>query len=456
MSGSVRPALLIVAVALMATGGIKVAHAAPAAPAAGPAAKPGAGPAPAPAAAASAGGAAIRSFYADRFSRRPSVAAMTELGRRLFFEPRLSASGKMACATCHDPAFAYGPPNGRSTQLGGPDLRGVGLRAVPALRYLQTVPPFSEHHFDEAVDDSVDQGPTGGHGWDGRADTAHDQARLPLTSKFEMANPDIETVVAKVAAGSLAARFRAVFGDDVFADPLRGSTAVLLCLEVFQQSPKDFYPYASRYDAYLRRQGTLSPAEQRGLALFNDPRKGNCASCHPSQIRHDGFPGFTDFGYNALGVPRNRALPANADPGFHDLGLCGPLRTDLGGHPEYCGEFRVPSLRNVALRRAFFHNGVFHRLEQVLAFYAERDTNPGKWYARGGVAGVEPFDDLPAAYRGNVNRERPFGGNPGAPPALRGDEIRDIIAFLESLTDADLLKASARGRPAPASGVTAR
>jgi cytochrome c peroxidase len=387
--------------------------------------------------------AAAKSFYADRFSKRPSVAAMTGLGRRLFFDPRLAIAGNMACATCHDPRFAYGPPNARSTQLGGPDRKSVGVRAAPTLRYLQTVPPFTEHHFDEAVDESVDQGPTGGHGWDGRADTTHDQARLPLTSKFEMANPDVDSVVARVARGPLAAEFRATFGDDVFADPVRGSTALLMCLEVFQQSPKDFYPYTSRYDAYLRGKGTLSAAEQRGLALFNDSKKGNCASCHPSQIRHDGFPNFTDFGYNALGVPRNRTLPANADPAFHDLGLCGPLRTDLAAHAAYCGEFRVPSLRNVALRRAFFHNGVFHTLDDVLAFYVERDVSPGKWYPkvdRTSDGKVEAFDDLPATYRANVNRDPPFGGKPGAAPALSKAEIRDVIAFLKTLTDADLAK----------------
>ena len=383
--------------------------------------------------------AASKSFYAaGRFSRRPSVAAMTELGRQLFADPQLSRAGNMSCATCHDPHFAYAPPNARSTQLGGPDLKSVGVRAAPSLRYLQALPPFSEHHFDEAVDESVDQGPTGGHGWDGRADTTHDQARLPLTSPFEMANPDVDGVVARLARGPLAARFKTVFGDDVFADPVRGSTALLMSLEVFQQSPKDFYPYTSRYDAYLRRQGQLSASEQRGLALFNDPKKGNCALCHPSGIRHDGFPNFTDFGYNAIAVPRNRTLPANSDPAFHDLGLCGPMRTDLARHGEYCGEFRVPSLRNVAVRRAFFHNGQFHRLSEVLDFYVTRDTNPGKWYAKANGK-TDPFDDLPAAYRKNVNSDPPFGGKPGAPPALDKREIADVIAFLQTLTDADLV-----------------
>ncbi|HVY37387.1 MAG TPA: cytochrome c peroxidase [Polyangia bacterium] len=383
-----------------------------------------------------AGSPAPKSFYAQSFSRRPRPDEMTELGRALFFDPQLSAFGNMSCATCHAPKFAYGPPNDHATQLGGPALKSPGLRAAPSLRYLQAVPSFSEHHYDESADDSLDQGPTGGHDWDGRAASAHEQARGPLTSPFEMANPDVESVVARLAQGPLSARFRAVFGDDVFGDASRGTTALLMCLEVFQQSPKDFSPFTSRYDKYLARQGTLTAAEQRGLALFNDAKKGNCAACHPSGLRKGAFPLFTDFGFGALAVPRNRALPANADPTFHDLGLCGPVRADLANHPEYCGQFRVPSLRNVALRRAFFHNGVFHRLDQVLDFYAERDTGPRKFYPR--TAGA--FDDLPAIYWKNVNREPPFGGTPGAAPPLTRAERRDIGSFLQALTDADLAR----------------
>ena len=390
-------------------------------------------PLPTPAA----GTAAEQSFNADRFARRPKPAEMTELGRQLFFDRSLSASGQMACATCHDPRFAYGPSNDRPTQLGGPDMKSPGLRAVPSLRYLQAIPAFTEHFLDEATDGSKDVGPTGGHAWDGRVDTKHDQAKLPLMSTFEMANPDIGSVVEKVARGPLAPRFRAIFGDNVFGDPVRGSTAVLMCLEVFQQSPTDFYPYSSRYDAYLRRQIKLTASEARGLQLYDDPQKGNCASCHPSAGYHGAFPQFTDYGFNALAVPRNARIAADADPSFHDMGLCGPERKDLAAHDEYCGFFRVPSLRNVAVRRVFFHNGAFNSLERVMEFYVERDTNPAKWYRKVGRR-VEKYDDLQAKFHKNVTQDRPFGGAPGAKPALSKSEIRDVIAFLKTLTDADL------------------
>ena len=136
---------------------------------------------------------------------------------------------------------------------------------------------------------------------------------------------------------------------------------------------------------------------QRRLVLFNDPAKGNCASCHRSARGNDGTPPqFTDFGLIAIGVPRNRDIPANADPRFHDLGACGPLRSDLAGRGEFCGLFRTPSLRNVALRRTFFHNGAVHSLREAIAFYVERDTNPGKWFPRDADGTVRRYDDLPA------------------------------------------------------------
>ena len=62
--------------------------------------------------------------------------------------------------------------------------------------------------------------------------------------------------------------------------------------------------------------------------------------------------------------------------------LCGPLRTDLAGHSEYCGRFLTPTLRNVALRQRFFHNGAVHTLREAIEFYVERDTDPAKWYPR--------------------------------------------------------------------------
>jgi len=374
-------------------------------------------------------------FYATRFEKVPSPAALTTLGRMLFFDKSLSASGRMACATCHDPAHYYGPPNQSAVQRGGANGKEFGLRAVPSLRYTQAIPPFTEHYFDDEGDDSIDQGPAGGRTWDGRAQSAHDQARLPLLSPFEMANPRPDDVVEKVQHAAYAGEFRRAFGDHVFDDKALTFKGILMALETFQQSPADFYPYDSKYDAYLRHQIELTAEEARGLAAFNDAGKGNCIRCHQSSLRKGAFPQFTDFGFAAIGAPRNSAIPANADRSYFDLGLCGPLRTDLKDEAQYCGLFRAPSLRNVATRRVFFHNGVIHRLEDAIRFYAQRDTEPKKWYPRAANGNVLKFDDLPQRYRENVDVEPPFDRHPGDAPALSEQEIKDIASFLNTLTD---------------------
>ena len=374
-------------------------------------------------------------FYGASFEKPPAPAAMAAVGRALFFDPSLSASGKLACATCHNPAHAFGPADELPVQRGGADNARPGVRAVPSLTYTQNVPPFTEHFFDSEGDDSVDQGPAGGRTWDGRAQSAHEQAQLPLLSPFEMANPSPQAVVAKVQRASYEALFRETFGQRVFDDAELAFKGVLLALETYQQTPLEFYPYTSKYDAYLRREASFTNQELRGLSAFNDPARGNCARCHPSAMSGGAFPQFTDFGYAAIGAPRNSAIPANGDPRYFDLGLCGPLRTDLKDRFEYCGRFRTPSLRNVAVRRVFFHNGVFHRLEDVVRFYVQRDTDPQKWYPRAPDGSVLKFDDLPARYRRNVDEDPPLDRRPGGRPAMTEAQVEDIVAFLHTLTD---------------------
>jgi len=365
-----------------------------------------------------------------------AVRQMTSVGEKIFFDPTLSGSGKLACASCHSPDHAFGPPNALSVQLGGSDMHRPGIRAVPSLKYLQAVPQFTEHFHDsdDEGDESVDAGPTGGLTWDGRVDHGADQARIPLTSSFEMGSTPAK-VVAAVKAGAYAEDFRRAFGANIFDSDDKAFASVLRALEAFEQVPQKFYPYTSKFDAYLAGKAKLSDAEMHGLQLFNDESKGNCAACHISQRAKDGSPPqFSDFGLIALGVPRNGALPVNKDPRYHDLGACGPERTDLKGRSEFCGLFRTPSLRNVALRKTFFHNGIYHSLDDVVRFYVERDTNPEKFYpVSKGV--VQKFDDLPKRYWDNLNTEAPFDRKRGEKPALDEAEIKDVVAFLNTLTD---------------------
>lgn len=374
--------------------------------------------------------------YAPSLKRQPSVPEMTAMGRAMFHEPSLSASGKLSCASCHSPEHAYGPPNNLAVQMGGGDSHAAGTRAAPSLRYRQTTPPFTEHFHDDDGDDSVDAGPTGGRNWDGRAQSGHEQAMIPLLAANEMGNASEAAVVAKLKAGPLAAQFKRTYGDDIFASDATAMRWIAMSLEVFQESPADFYPYTSKFDAVLRKQAVLSTQEARGLALFNDEKKGNCAACHLSAMSGSGgFPQFTDDGLINIGVPRNAKLQANADPAYFDMGLCGPYRKDLADHKEYCGTFKTPSLRNVAERKVFFHNGSFTSLAQVLRFYAQRDTSPQKWYPKNLDGSIHKFDDLPPGLAANVNTEPPFDRQRGGKPSLSEVEITDVIAFLKTLSD---------------------
>jgi len=377
-------------------------------------------------------------------SRIPAAVRLTplaELGKALFFDPSLSSSGRLACASCHDPANAYGPPRGAGPVMrGGTRMDRPGLRTVPSLRYLQHVPRFTRHLYLSRTDDPEDVGPGGGLMWDGRADTLDVQALIPLLDAREMANRDVHALATRLLASAEGARLRAPEPRrpaDERDDDERLADLAAQALARFEIEDPSFHPYDSRYDAYLRGTGRLTAQELRGLQLFNSADKGNCAECHPSTPGPGGRPpDFTDERFVAVGVPRNPALLADADAAFYDLGLCGPYRTDLiRESAEYCGMFRTPTLRNAGRRAFFFHNGRFTTLEQVVQFYVTRDLEPARWYP---VRDGRPvlYDDLPPVYRPNVDRiDPPFDRRPGQAPALTAAEIADLVAFLRTLDD---------------------
>ncbi|QIG93912.1 cytochrome-c peroxidase [Bradyrhizobium sp. 6(2017)] len=374
----------------------------------------------------------------SRAEARRLAERLSALGQALFFDPSISPSGKLACSSCHDPARGFGPANAMAVQLGGGDLRQPGVRAVPSLKYLQVVPSFTEHFHDseDEADESVDNGPTGGLTWDGRVDRGADQARIPLLSDFEMGNRNEADVAGRVLAAGHGKAIAAIAGPKKAANPATVYKTALKALEVYQQDYRTFYPYSSKYDAMLAGKAELTPAEARGLDLFNAANKGNCASCHISRRGNDGTPPqFTDYGLIALGVPRNPDIPANKDPAYFDLGLCGPLRTDFLKREDYCGLFRTPTLRNVALRQTFFHNGAVHSLRDSVRFYVERETRPERWYPRNADGSIDKYDDLPDRPKANVCMDPPFDRKAGDEPALTSAEIDDVVAFLGTLTD---------------------
>ena len=141
---------------------------------------------------------------------------------------------------------------------------------------------------------------------------------------------------------------------------------------------------------------------------------------------------FTDYGYEALAAPRNKALAANRNTKYFDNALCDTARKLKWPEPEqWCGYVRTPSLRNAAIRQSFMHNGSITSLREVLDFYNTRGTDPKRWFGARGK-----FDDLDASHHDNVNvNSPPLNRRPGMPEALSGAEIDDLLAFLRTLTD---------------------
>ena len=392
------------------------------------------------------------------------LSAVAQLGRRLFFDAALSASGKQSCASCHDPADGYNPPPGSGpVMLGGPHLATPGYRPPPSLAYLYRQPNFSIGP-DNAENETITlqrlialgqdaaritktaQGtaaaaqnlvPQGGLFWDGRVNTLQQQADGPLFNPMEMDAGSPQRVAAILQHPPYAKDFVQLFGPNVLADPQLTVAEALFAIARYQIEAPSFHAFSSKYDAWLQGKARMSPQQMRGYLAFNDVNKGNCAACHLDQPTADGLaPLFTDTQYEALGVPRNPHIPANSDPRHVDLGLCGPLRTDLKNQPQYCGLFLTPTLRNVAQRPVYFHNGVYHDLRQVLDFYDFRDVRPQAIDPVGADGKVEPYNDLPAQYRNNVDTiDPPFNRKPGQTPAMSAQDMRDIIAFLKTLND---------------------
>lgn len=361
-------------------------------------------------------------------SLRSPPPTLSSVGERLFKEPRLSASGQLSCAGCHVTAQAHADASGSFLPVGGLSMDQQGLRSSPSLRYLNGMPAFS-----------IDaQGrPRGGLFWDGRAADRVAQARGPLFSAKEMANADVASYVRRLRTAGALADLLAASGLSASASDAQLLDASLQALARYQQQDAGFAPFSSKFDAVQDGQARFSEPEARGFAAFTDPAKGNCAACHSASPPPNTAAGaralFTNHAYFALGVPRNRST-ATQDPDFFDLGLCGPQRSDLSTQAQLCGKFRVPSLRNVALTAPYFHNARFQTLEEVVGFYATRDLDPARWYPV--VNGqVQRYNDLPAAYQGNVHRGPPFDRRPGQLPALSPQDVDDIVSFLKTLSD---------------------
>ncbi len=239
-----------------------------------------------------------------------------ELGKHLFFDPRLSKNGSISCAFCHVPTAGYADP--RPVSIGVDNRRGG--RNSPTVLNAAYFPKLF---------------------WDGRASSLEEQAIGPLGNPVEMANPDYNALVGRLRKiRYYRVAFYKVYGGAVSLDRIAQSLSAFERTLVTPDSP---------YDRYLMGDvNALNDAQKRGLAIFKG--KGRCAVCHNGPL-------LSDLSYHNLGVPQ-----------------VGPLAVDVGRYavthnPEDKGRFRTAGLRNIALTAPYMHDGVFRTLRDVVDFY---------------------------------------------------------------------------------------
>jgi cytochrome c peroxidase len=335
----------------------------------------------------------------DPSNRVSGNAQAIELGEKLFFEPRLSPSGKVLCATCHAPFRGWQDGRARAFGLAEVERNTQGLLDVRYQRWF---------------------------GWDGAGDSLWAQSVRPILEAREMGGSRAQAAALVRGDAELACRYEKTFG----APPPASDEAVLAgigkALAAFQEtlvsgrSPfDDFRDALSRGDAAGMKK--YPEAAQRGLRLFVG--RGNCNACHFG-------PGFSNGEFHDTGLPF--FIKGGVDPGRHGgirklesnpLNLLGEYNDDRGHddgpgasavktrqvaieHRNF-GEFKTPSLRNVAKTAPYMHNGSLATLADVVRHYSE--VSPDRLHADG--------EALIRALR------------------LTPAESADLVAFLESLTE---------------------
>ena len=328
-------------------------------------------------------------------AEQPATAAAIDLGRRLFFDRRLSFNGTLSCAMCHVPEQGF-TQNELATPVG---IEGRSVkRNAPAL-YNVT---YRKTLF-----------------FDGREETLEQQIWSPLLSSEEMGNPSIGTVLRRLRdIGEYDEAFRSLYGEGIGMDTLGRALADYQRALLSANSPFDRWHFGGEG-------GALTESAKRGFRLFVET---GCASCHQVQ---DGYAHFTDDDFHNTGLGlRNAMQPVRRlqlAPGVFvevDDATPVPQRSDLGryeatGKVEDRWKFRTPSLRNVAVTPPYMHDGSLSSLAEVVDFYDG-----------GGVPneGLDP-------------RIRPLGLTP--------DQKNDLVAFLGSLNGSNLDALAADARLAP-------
>lgn len=305
-------------------------------------------------------------------AENPPTAATIDLGRRLFYEVKLSSDASLACASCHNPTLGFSDGRKHSTGVAGK----LGQRNAPTVLNAA----YSPAQF-----------------WDGRAHSLEDQAGGPIANPIEMNQAHDVCVSMLDGDPSYRSEFQRAFGPGpITIGKLEGAVASFERTLISGNSRFDRYRFGGDKHA-------LNAAEIRGLEIFQDKNRGDCASCH---LIGDKYALFTDGKFHNIGVG------VNEEGDLTDLGRYDQTKVEADK-----GAFKTPTLRNVANTAPYMHDGSLKTLKDVVDFYA------------GG---------------GNSN---PYLDPKIKSIHLSGQERADLVAFLESLTG-DLPRDS--GPPTPA------
>ena len=374
----------------------------------------------------------------------------------LFLDKGLSINQNQSCATCHAEEFGFTGPKGKI------NLHGAVYPGSNPTLFGDRKPPTAAYGGESPILYYDDEGEVwvGGMFWDGRAsgwilgDPLAEQAKGPFLNPVEQALPDAETLCWWVYYSKNAKLFRKEWGSlecGTTADVETVYDQIGFSISAYEKSA-EVNPFNSNFDNFWDNAKAaemdvtlinfnnwgdytgmgLTDDEVFGLAIFNDETKGKCSLCHTLEEGEAGYPLFTDFTYDNLGVPKNPENPVYYnDPVFIDLGLGKFLQAagyELSVYEPEFGKFKVPTLRNVDKReddtvKAYGHNGYFKSLYDITHFYNTRDVAGMGW----------PAPEYPATV--NVDEL----GNLG----LTIQEENAIVLFMQTLTDSTQFVTSA-------------
>jgi len=252
-------------------------------------------------------------------AHQPDRAALrVELGKRLFFDTRLSKDGTVSCASCHKPEHAFADDRAVSPGVDGK----LGTRNAPSVLNSSGRTTLF---------------------WDGRAETLEDQAIFPIENPVEMALPIAQAVERISADAQYREQFQIAYGAGPSARTLGRAIAAFEKTLDTLNSPYDRYAHGD--------EGAISDSAKRGRLLFIG--RGKCAECHSGED-------FTSDRFRNIGLFDGEAL---SDRG----------RGAITGKLQDEGQFKVPSLRNVAVTAPYMHNGMFRTLREVIDYYDQPD-----------------------------------------------------------------------------------